>query len=70
MENCMKIDARGLSCPQPVLLTMEALKKGAARYEIVVDNHTAQQNVTRCLKKAGKTVTCTEEGEDITLIAE
>ena len=41
MENCVKIDARGLSCPQPVLLTMEALKENKARYEIIVDNNTA-----------------------------
>ena len=39
----IKVDARGLSCPQPVLLTMEALKQDAARYEILVDDHTAQQ---------------------------
>ena len=37
----IKVDARGLSCPQPVLLTMEALKQDAARYEILVDDHTA-----------------------------
>lgn len=66
----IKVDARGLSCPQPVILAMEALKKDAQKYEILVDNHTAQQNVTRCLKKAGKTVTVTEDGDDITLIAE
>ena len=56
MENTKKIDARGLTCPHPVIFTMEALKTGAPRYEILVDNHTAQQNVTRCLKKAGKTL--------------
>ena len=69
MENIVKIDARGLSCPQPVMLTMEALRQNAACWEILVDNHTAQQNVTRCLKKAGKTVTVTEDGDDITLTA-
>ena len=66
----VKIDARGLSCPQPVLLTMEALKQGAPRYEIVVDNHAAQQNVTRYLEKAGKSVSASVSGDDITLTAE
>ena len=66
----LKVDARGLSCPQPVLLTMEALKREAPRYEILVDNHTAEQNVTRFLKKAGKTVTVSVQGDDITLTAE
>jgi len=69
MENIIKVDARGLSCPQPVLMAMEALKKNAECYEILVDNHTAEQNVTRCLKKAGKTVTSSESGEDILLTA-
>lgn len=66
----VKIDARGLSCPQPVLLAMEALKQNAPRYEIVVDNPTARQNVTRFLQKSGKTVSVTEADGDITLTAE
>ena len=66
----IKVDARGLSCPQPVLLTMEALKQDAARYEILVDDHTAQQTVTRYLQKAGKTVTVSESGDSVTLSAE
>lgn len=66
----LKVDARGLSCPQPVLLAMEALKQEAPRYEILVDNHTAEQNVTRFLKKAGKTVSVSASGDDITLTAE
>lgn len=48
------VDARGLSCPQPVLLTMQALKKDAECYEILVDNQTALGNVTRFVKNAGK----------------
>jgi len=66
----IKVDARGLSCPQPVLLAMEALKTPAPRYEILVDNHTAQQNVTRCLRRAGKAVSVSTDGDDITLTAE
>ena len=66
----IKVDARGLSCPQPVIMVMEALKQNGARYEILVDDHTALQNVTRCLNKAGKTVSVTEDGDNITMIAE
>ena len=58
------VDARGLSCPQPVVLTMEALKKNAEAYEILVDNQTALNNVSRFAKNAGKTVSFTESGED------
>ena len=58
------VDARGLSCPQPVVLTMEALKKHAEAYEVLVDNQTALNNVSRFAKNAGKTVSFTESGED------
>ncbi len=58
------VDARGLSCPQPVVLTMDALKQNAEAYEILVDNQTALNNVSRFAKNAGKTVSVTESGED------
>ena len=58
------VDARGLSCPQPVVLTMEALEKPAEGYEILVDNQTALNNVSRFAKNAGKTVSVSERGED------
>ena len=58
------VDARGLSCPQPVVLTMEALKKNAEAYEILVDNQTALNNVSRFAKNAGNTVSFTESGDD------
>ena len=58
------VDARGLSCPQPVVLTMEALKKNAEAYEILVDNQTALNNVSRFAKNAGKTDSFTESGDD------
>lgn len=58
------VDARGLSCPQPVVLTMEALKKNAEAYTILVDNQTALNNVSRFAKSAGKAVRFTESGGD------
>ena len=61
------VDARGLSCPQPVLLTMNAFKKPAEEYEILVDNHTAMHNVTRYAESAGKKVSVAENGDDIVL---
>jgi selenium metabolism protein YedF len=56
------IDARGLPCPQPVILTRNALQEGNPVLTIV-DNETAQQNVTRMAEKAGATVQA-EERED------
>ena len=58
------VDARGLSCPQPVVLTMEALKQNAEAYEILVDNQTALNNVARFVKNAGKTASVTEKDDE------
>ena len=42
------IDARGLSCPQPVLITIEQIKKmGKGRSEVLVDTDTSKENVAR-----------------------
>ena len=36
--NMTKVDACGLSCPEPVILTSQAMKSGDSVYEIKVDN--------------------------------
>ncbi len=42
------VDARGLSCPQPVLMTLNAIKSGKDKEIIVlVDTDTSRENVTR-----------------------
>lgn len=46
----MIIDTSGLSCPEPVLRTKKAIKSKPNSIEVVVDNTTAAQNVTRFLK--------------------
>jgi len=48
-----EIDARGLSCPQPVLLTKKALAVSPEGVIVAVDNSTAKTNVERFLKIAG-----------------
>ena len=46
MENL--IDARGLACPQPVLLTLETLAKvKQGEVVILVDTAISRENVTR-----------------------
>jgi TusA-related sulfurtransferase len=42
------VDARGLSCPQPVLMTLEEIKKmNKGEIEILVDTDTSRENVRR-----------------------
>jgi selenium metabolism protein YedF len=46
------VDARGQACPQPVILARKALE-GVDELVVIVDNETAQMNVTRMAEKAG-----------------
>ncbi len=46
------VDARGRACPEPVILTRNALSE-ASEVLVVVDNQTAQTNVSRMAEKAG-----------------
>lgn len=51
------IDARGFSCPQPVLMTLSQMKKmGKGEIIILVDTVTSQENVSRAAISAGWTV--------------
>ncbi len=46
MSEC--IDARGLSCPQPVLLTLQKIKQiSGGEIEVLVDNEASRENVAR-----------------------
>ena len=47
------IDARGLSCPQPVVLTQKAVKENPAGAEILVDNACAVENIGRFARGKG-----------------
>ncbi len=48
------IDARGYSCPQPVIMTLNAIKRmGNGDLMIMVDTDTAKENVSRAAKAQG-----------------
>jgi len=48
------VDARGLSCPQPVIMTLDEIKKGQDKEIIVlVDTDTSKENVTRAAVSQG-----------------
>jgi selenium metabolism protein YedF len=48
------VDARGLACPQPVILTKKALvEAGKEPVTTIVDSPTAEANVSRMAQKAG-----------------
>ena len=41
-----KVDARGYSCPEPVIMAQNAVKEGTP-VEILVDNMTPVKNISR-----------------------
>ena len=48
------VDARGLSCPQPVLMTLDEIKKAdKGEIEILVDTDTSKENVSRAATSQG-----------------
>ncbi len=62
-----KIDARGLSCPEPVILISQAMKSGENAYEIIVDNRVSRENVTRFAEHQGYAVSVSETDGEFTL---
>ncbi len=54
------VDARGLSCPQPVILTRQAIAAGEFPIEVLVDTATSRDNVSRAAQRAGLQVTVEE----------
>ncbi len=48
------IDARGLSCPQPVIMTRDVIKdQKSGRVTVLVDTMTQVYNVSRSAEKLG-----------------
>ena len=62
-----KLDARGLSCPEPVIMIRKAMLSGGAAYEMVVDNPASRENVTRYAQHQGYAVSVAEQDGEYTL---
>ena len=69
------LDARGLSCPEPVIMIKKAVDAAKAAgsipegitFTIMVDNRTSVENITRFGEHAGLTVTSEKTGDDFTV---
>ncbi len=65
-----QIDARGLSCPAPVLQTKAAIESEPLNaVNVLVDNKASLQNVLRFLESQGFTINVQEQGDDFLLTA-
>ena len=62
-----KIDARGKSCPQPVMMTKTLMDAGEKEIEVYLDNAVSASNVQRFLEKNGFRVQIMDEEGTITI---
>ena len=59
-----QLDARGLSCPQPVLMTLNKIKAlDQGEIEILVDTDTSKENVSRAAESQGWEVSEVSESD-------
>ncbi len=63
-----EIDARGLSCPEPVIMARNGLKDLKEKEAVVlVSSSVAKDNVSRAAGNMGWSVSVSEEGGDFRL---
>jgi tRNA 2-thiouridine synthesizing protein A len=61
------VDARGLSCPQPVILAKKAIEAGQFPIQVLVETVTSRENVRRMAEKAGYKVAVEQTGDEFKL---
>lgn len=61
------IDAKGLSCPEPVIMLRAAMTSKENSYQMFVDNQTSLENASRHAEHQGYHVTFEEKNGDFIL---
>lgn len=65
-----EVDARGLSCPEPLMLAAEALKDGNGPIKVLVSEPHQKMNIEKFAKEKGKTATSTEKDTEFEIVIE
>lgn len=65
-----EVDARGLSCPEPLMLTAAALKDAKEPVKVFVTEPHQKTNVEKYAKDHGKRVTSSETEDGFAVIIE
>jgi tRNA 2-thiouridine synthesizing protein A len=58
----VEVDARGLSCPIPVVRTKQAIDRNPAEFCVLVDAYVQVENVTRLAESKGYTCKSEQDG--------
>jgi tRNA 2-thiouridine synthesizing protein A len=64
----MEVDARGLSCPIPVVRTKQAIDKNPDEFCVIVDAYVQVENVTRLAESKGYKCTSQKDGDTYRII--
>ena len=65
------VDARGYSCPMPIVMVQKAVKKDSPEtLEVLVDNQCAVENVSRFAQNNDYAVDVKPDGSDFLLTLE
>lgn len=65
-----EVDARGLSCPEPIMLTDEALRESDGPVKVLVNESHQKTNVEKFARNHGKKVTTTIKGSEFEIVIE
>ena len=65
-----EVDARGLSCPEPLMLTAEALKGATEPVKVLVNEAQQKTNVEKYARDHGKKATSVEKDGYIEVVIE
>lgn len=64
-----EVDARGLSCPEPVIRTKQAIESiEQGKIEVLLDEEVAKENVSRISRNAGCQVEISEANGEYKLL--
>ena len=66
----VEVDARGLSCPEPLMLTAEAIKSDNSPVKVLVTEPHQKTNVEKFAKDKGKKTTTTKKGSEFEIVIE
>lgn len=67
------VDARGRSCPEPVIMTRKALEKAKVERDqiiVYVDSQVAVENIGKLVKRYGYLLTTEKIGNEFELLIE
>jgi tRNA 2-thiouridine synthesizing protein A len=66
-----EVDARGLSCPEPAMMAVQALRDWPNEsFKVLVSSATSKINVTEMAEKRGRKVSAVRDGDDFILTIE